>query len=886
MSVPPITDSAGRIVTFYSYKGGVGRSMALANIAVILARDFGLRVVAIDWDLEAPGLNRYFEIPDAEVGPGIIDYFTRYKQMLAQPPEEVEISAADLDIRSYVTLVETYEQGGSISFLSAGEQRDVSLYVDRVSGFDWDDFYRNWNGAQLLEAVRVQLSKLGDVVLIDSRTGITDTGGICTLHLPDLVVLVFVFNDQNLDGIARIATEIAGKNAVFELTKRHPEVLFLPSRKDVSEIGQLREWEAKAVELFDPFFVSPRIIDRFGDSGLDYLRAASVPYVPYFAFGEELAATTDKGYEMTAALEVLAEMLSDSAPLPRKRRPSQPYAVGGKPPPRREPSFSGRRFTPEGHESPGSAAPAGAELPLDNKSLGAGSEHESEHERWSLDRRAKRRGWVGAILVALVGVTAAGVGSIFDWDFDSLASGETESGVQLSPNGSETGSEETIDTATSPVLLDVGLLRAVVRFEFLTIYPRDQPAPRVFDGSLQCEFALGSTPGASGWTRTWKLQDVEQELRASVIEDLQLVANVQSVAYKGFQSNSETPQEVLLEHVASQEVEARLIGPGASPGWLTEAWARAEAQGIEQARLTKSFRKFYGVAADEPLLVDVTPVVATMQIEYDGRPFASLIGWVARDPTTRDLVVNFAPAEAVDPMTESSLPPLAGSIAPYLARRDEHQKWLAAIQGVGSYSESRGKLVYQLGIAVPTTEVGDIQRVTYRFGDGSTIAANKPGLSNDWGVTTVRKTCEGTVSIEVQLHKGVALPLSFDWCQDAVKIDPRGELDDPSQGPQSSCNMNLVAKNPHVAQKICAEEYEAATNPEEKTRLLDSLIAAHASYGDDGDYCQYLSEAEMMGDKEAKAQLEAVRNRCAAANASQRAPTEQKKPHPHGSAPR
>jgi MinD-like ATPase involved in chromosome partitioning or flagellar assembly len=118
MSVPPITDSAGRIVTFYSYKGGVGRSMALANIAVILARDFGLRVVAIDWDLEAPGLNRYFEIPDAEVGPGIIDYFTRYKQMLAQPPEEVAISAEDLDIRSYVTPVESYPQGGSISFLS------------------------------------------------------------------------------------------------------------------------------------------------------------------------------------------------------------------------------------------------------------------------------------------------------------------------------------------------------------------------------------------------------------------------------------------------------------------------------------------------------------------------------------------------------------------------------------------------------------------------------------------------------------------------------------------------------------------------------------------------------------------------------------------------
>ena len=45
------------IVTFYSYKGGVGRSMALANIAVLLAQR-GMKVLMVDWDLEAPGLGR------------------------------------------------------------------------------------------------------------------------------------------------------------------------------------------------------------------------------------------------------------------------------------------------------------------------------------------------------------------------------------------------------------------------------------------------------------------------------------------------------------------------------------------------------------------------------------------------------------------------------------------------------------------------------------------------------------------------------------------------------------------------------------------------------------------------------------------------------------
>ena len=51
----------GRVATFYSWKGGVGRTFALANVAVQLAR-VGRNVLMIDWDLEAPGLDRYFRV--------------------------------------------------------------------------------------------------------------------------------------------------------------------------------------------------------------------------------------------------------------------------------------------------------------------------------------------------------------------------------------------------------------------------------------------------------------------------------------------------------------------------------------------------------------------------------------------------------------------------------------------------------------------------------------------------------------------------------------------------------------------------------------------------------------------------------------------------------
>src|SRR4051812_16178325 len=88
------------VITFYSFKGGVGRSMALANIAVQLARR-GKRVLAVDWDLEAPGLHRYFvgRVPEEANTHGLA-------HLLFAAEETGGASAARLDWHSYVVPVE------------------------------------------------------------------------------------------------------------------------------------------------------------------------------------------------------------------------------------------------------------------------------------------------------------------------------------------------------------------------------------------------------------------------------------------------------------------------------------------------------------------------------------------------------------------------------------------------------------------------------------------------------------------------------------------------------------------------------------------------------------------------------------------------------------
>ena len=66
-------------VTFYSYKGGVGRTMAMANVAALLARK-GRKVVMLDFDLEAPGLDSFEEFKPAHGKPGVVEFVQKYQK--------------------------------------------------------------------------------------------------------------------------------------------------------------------------------------------------------------------------------------------------------------------------------------------------------------------------------------------------------------------------------------------------------------------------------------------------------------------------------------------------------------------------------------------------------------------------------------------------------------------------------------------------------------------------------------------------------------------------------------------------------------------------------------------------------------------------------------
>src|SRR5262249_41633081 len=124
-------------------------------------------------------------------------------------------------------------------------------YPDMVRSFDWQEFYDEY--AEVFPVVADELAKRYDYVLIDSRTGVTDIGSICTMMLPDKLVLVFTPSEQSLRGALDAGWEaVQARKALFP--ERPLPVFPLVSRIDEGEHNLQRDWIARARLGFERFF--------------------------------------------------------------------------------------------------------------------------------------------------------------------------------------------------------------------------------------------------------------------------------------------------------------------------------------------------------------------------------------------------------------------------------------------------------------------------------------------------------------------------------------------------------------------------------------------------------------------------------------------------------
>jgi cellulose biosynthesis protein BcsQ len=191
--------------------------MALVNTAAELTKR-GRRVLIMDFDLEAPGISTYHPFVGSSDRRGVVDYVAEFAQNLRAPKASEFIVECDLSIGGETLPIWAFPAG----------RRD-DTYGTKLASIDWQDLYVNLSGYLLFEDLRQQLKndpRKFDYVLIDSRTGHTDVGGICTRQLADVVVLMFFPNQQNIAGLSTIANEI---RAGSENRSRKIELLFVPS---------------------------------------------------------------------------------------------------------------------------------------------------------------------------------------------------------------------------------------------------------------------------------------------------------------------------------------------------------------------------------------------------------------------------------------------------------------------------------------------------------------------------------------------------------------------------------------------------------------------------------------------------------------------------------
>ncbi len=226
-----------RIVTFYSYKGGVGRTTALALFASYLSIHQEKKVFVIDCDFEAPGLINFFNV-SSESTPksGVVEYFKDKE------------AGFKINLEDYLYEVSNeYCGDGKIWLMPSGNvfaASDRNCYLEGLGRIDIRDSLHFENQFKEMISIIEETFK-PDIICIDSRTGFNDLIGILGNYISDVVVGFFGNNVQNKPGLHFLIERMLESN-----TKNLFLVLSIISSSFTQEIAKFND-EIESVVLFN-----------------------------------------------------------------------------------------------------------------------------------------------------------------------------------------------------------------------------------------------------------------------------------------------------------------------------------------------------------------------------------------------------------------------------------------------------------------------------------------------------------------------------------------------------------------------------------------------------------------------------------------------------------
>ncbi|MFN7924210.1 MAG: hypothetical protein U0Q16_29175 [Bryobacteraceae bacterium] len=262
------------VTTFYSLRGGVGRSSALAYTARVLASR-GRRVVCVDLDLEAPGLASLFGVEE-QITPeqGVVYLLTALDRQ--QTPDFS---------KHLIRVVESEE----LYCVPAG--RPSADYARLLAMIDPSAWYREERNPLhgLIDGISHNLPFVPDAVLLDARTGINPLSGPPLFDLADLAVIVFFPHPQSRAGTGELvrALRAAHTRRVLDSKRLAPEPRFLVSPVPASRAAEVtRRYRDRSLEWIHGW-MNGRVEEEASNGGA--LESEVVHFVPY----RESLATSD-----------------------------------------------------------------------------------------------------------------------------------------------------------------------------------------------------------------------------------------------------------------------------------------------------------------------------------------------------------------------------------------------------------------------------------------------------------------------------------------------------------------------------------------------------------------------------------------------------------------
>lgn len=254
------------LASFFSYKGGVGRSTLVALIASRLARD-GKHVVVIDLDLEAPGQSAIFgQAPEV----GVVDYLLEHGLGGGADVDGIVLDVTDDRIGGGDAT------SGSVRLVPAGAVGWTLL--EKLARLDYLGVggHEKSPVAEALRALLVQLKRLDpqpDYILIDSRSGLHDLGGLSLHALAHIDVLVMRDDAQSRQGTAIALRALCQRTSPDELR------LLLVEGMAALRSDAIRE--ATEALRDDMHAVFTDTVYQMSDVGVPPPEDAQAPHYPY-----------------------------------------------------------------------------------------------------------------------------------------------------------------------------------------------------------------------------------------------------------------------------------------------------------------------------------------------------------------------------------------------------------------------------------------------------------------------------------------------------------------------------------------------------------------------------------------------------------------------------